>query len=124
VLKHLTRPRRARLAAALEASEHPDEFVSESSVVEAIVALQSAVRALRALDAVAYLRSPLKAAIDLRIARLSARRAKLRALDRQRVVAQVLALAALGRAAGHPVLPCRRDIKRRCALLARGGSSS
>lgn len=108
----LTRTRCARIARALEASEYPQDLCSRAAVIDAWNEVKSAVRAARRLDPSGRSTRRLQSEFERRLRLLAARLDVLTREDRQSVVAEVLALAALGRAAGHAVLPLRRDVPR------------
>jgi hypothetical protein len=111
----LTRARRACIAGALEASEHPARMASRAAVAAAANQVRAAFAAVQAIDpgggGTAALRAELRRRLDALDRRLDA----MWSADRRRVVALVMALAATGRAAGYPVQPSARDLVRTTA---------
>lgn len=112
----LTRTRCARIARALEASEHPDEIASQDAVIVVWNEVKAAVRAARRIDPTGRSNKSLHAELDRRLRLLAGRLDTLTREDRRSVVAQVLAFAALGRAAGYAVRPQPRDLQRAPSL--------
>jgi hypothetical protein len=112
----LTRTRCARIARALESSEHPDEITSQDAVIEVWNEVKGAIRAARRIDPTGRSNRPLHAELDRRLRLLAGRLDELTREDRRAVVAQVLSLAALGRAAGYAVRPAARDLQRAPSL--------
>ena len=112
----LTRTRCARIARALEASEHPEEIASQDAVIEVWNDVKGAIRAARRIDPTGRSNRALQAELDRRLRKLAGRLDALTREDRRSVVAQVLALAALGRAAGYAVRPLARDLQRAPSL--------
>jgi hypothetical protein len=108
----LTRLRRARLTRALEASEYPEQLVSQQGVLAVRRLLRAAERTLRYTEGVRFRGSPLQVEIERRLRHLAARYDEIRTIDRRTVVAQVMALGVLGKAAGYAVHPCNRDSTR------------
>jgi hypothetical protein len=108
----LTRARRACIARALEASEHPAAMTCVAELAAAWHALKAACTAAQRIDPGGHDNAALRAELDRRLFGIAARLDALRDEERRRVVAQLLALVALGRAAGHAVLPLARDLHR------------
>jgi hypothetical protein len=108
----LTRTRCARIARALEASEYPQDLGSRAAVIDVWHEVKAAVRAARRLDPSGRSTRRLHGELERRLRMLAARLDVLTREDRQSVVAEVLALAALGHAAGYAVQPLRRDFTR------------
>jgi hypothetical protein len=105
----LTSFRRAAIARALEASEHPDRLDDRAAVAAAWNEVKAAIAATRRIDPVGRSTTGLRAELARRLRALADRLDALWAADRQHVVAHVLALAALARAAGRPVHPQAAD---------------
>lgn len=108
----LTRARRACIARALEASEHPASMNCVAELAAAWHDVKAACTAAQRIDPDGHGNAPLRAELDRRLLAIAAQLDALRDDERRRVVAQVLALAVLGRAAGHAVLPLPRDLHR------------
>lgn len=108
----LTRCRRACIARALEASECPEEIADREALVEVQRELRAALRAARRIDPGGRHNRRLQAALEDRLRRLADRFDALLRQERAAVVAQLLALAALGHAAGYAVSPLARDFPR------------
>jgi hypothetical protein len=112
----LTRTRCARIARALEASEHPDEITSQDAVIEVWNEVKGAIRAARRIDPTGRTNKALHGELDRRLRLLAGRLDTLTREDRRSVVAQVLSLATIGRAAGYAVRPQARDLQRAPSL--------
>ena len=108
----LSRLRRARLTRAMEASEYPEQLISQNAVLAVRRLLRAAERSLRHVEGPRFRGSALQVEIERRMQHLAARYDEIREQDRRSVVAQVLALGVLGRAAGYAVHPCDRDFAR------------
>jgi hypothetical protein len=108
----LTRTRCARIARALEASEDPQALGTRQAVIAVWNEVKAAARAARRIDPTGRSTRRLHAELERRLRLLAGRLDALTREDRRSVVAQVLALAALGRAAGHAVQPLCRDFVR------------
>ena len=108
----LTCARRRCIARALEASEHPERLAGRAAVAAALKDVKAALAAARGIDPAGAATVVLRAALERRRVALVDRLDALWIDDRRSVVAQVLALAALGRAAGGPVRPQARDAVR------------
>jgi hypothetical protein len=108
----LTAARRASIARALEASEYPARLASRAGLVAAVNEVKAAIAAAQAIDPTGRSTVLLLGELGRRLLSLDRRLRALWTADRRRVVAQVIALAALGRAAGHPVQPDPRDLVR------------
>ncbi len=108
----LTRLCRARLTRALEASEYPEQLISQSAVLAVRRLLRAAERSLRHGEGAQFRGSALHVEIERRMQQLACRDEEIRAHDRRAVVAQLMALGVLGHAAGYAVHPCDRDIAR------------
>lgn len=108
----LTRARRACIARALEASEHPAAMTGIAELAAAWHDVKAACTAAQRIDPDGHGNAALRAELDRRLFCIAARLDALRDEERRRVVALVMALAALGRAAGHAVLPLARDLHR------------
>jgi hypothetical protein len=109
---NLTRARRACIARALEVSEQPAAMTCVDDLAAAWHDVKAACTAAQRIDPGGHANAPLRAELDRRLFAIAARLDALREEERRRVVAQVMALAALGRAAGHAVLPLARDLHR------------
>jgi hypothetical protein len=105
----LTQARRACIARALEASELPAKMSSRARVTAAAADVRSALAALRSIDPQGGDTARLRAELQRRHDALARRLELLWSADRRRVVALVIAQAAIGRAAGHPVQPGAGD---------------
>jgi len=112
----LTRARRLSIASALSASEHPDDLASADAVSTVWHEVRCAIRAARRIDPAGNGAAPLRAELERRLQRLADRLDELMTEDRRAVVAQVIALAAVGRAAGHPVRAVPGDRQRAPSL--------
>lgn len=119
----LTRARRACIARALEVSEHPGAMTCVADLAAAWHDVKAACTAAQRIDPGGHVNAPLRAELDRRLLGIAARLDALRDEERRRVVAQVMALVALGRAAGHAVLPLARDLHR-AAPDGSGGAAS
>jgi hypothetical protein len=108
----LTRLRRARLTRALEASEYPEQLISQNAVLAVRRLLRAAERSLRHSEGARFRGCALQVEIERRMQHLAARYDEIRELDRRAIVAQLMALGVLGHAAGYAVHPCDRDIAR------------
>jgi hypothetical protein len=105
----LTSFRRAAIARALEASEYPDRLQDRAAVAAAWNEVKAAIAAARRIDPSGLATAGLRVELARRLRALADRLDALWARDRQHVVAHVLALAALARAAGCPVHPLAAD---------------
>lgn len=105
----LTSFRRAAIARALEASEYPDRLDDRAAVAAAWNEVKAAIAAARRIDPSGHSTAGLRAELARRLRALAGRLDALWAKDRQHVVAHVLALAVLARAAGRPVHPQAAD---------------
>lgn len=108
----LPRLRRARLTRALEASEYPEQLISQNAVLAVRRLLRAAERSLRQTEGARFCGSALQVEMERRMQHLAARYDEIREQDRRTVVAQMMALGVLGNAAGYAVHPCDRDIAR------------
>lgn len=108
----LTRARRACIARALEASERPASMTCVAELAAAWHLVKAASTAAERIDPGGHANAPLRAELDRRLLAIAAQMDVLRAEDRRRVVAQVMALVVVGRAAGHAVLPLARELHR------------
>lgn len=109
MLDMLSRTKRAALARAFERSESPESLRTADDVYGVCGALKAAADALGRVDALGFARSPLRAEIDARVARLCDRLDQIEEHGRRATAAHALALAVVGIAAGHPVQPCDGD---------------
>ncbi len=107
-----TRLRRVRLTRALEASEYPQQLISQDAVLAVRRLLRAAERSLRHSEGARFCGSALQVEMERRMQHLAARYDEIREQDRRSVVAQIMALGVLGNAAGYTVHPCNRDIAR------------
>jgi hypothetical protein len=105
----LTSFRRAAIARALEASEYPDRLDDRAAVAAAWNEVKAAIAAARRIDPSGHSTAGLRTELARRLRALADRLDVLWAEDRQHVVAHILALAALARAAGRPVHPLTAD---------------
>jgi hypothetical protein len=105
----LTSFRRAAIARALEASEYPDRLEDRAAVAAAWNEVKAAIAAARRIDPSGLATAGLRVELARRLRALADRLDALWARDRQHVVAHVLALAVLARAAGRPVHPQAAD---------------
>jgi hypothetical protein len=112
MISRLTRLRRARLTRALEASEYPEQLISQNAVLAVRRLLRAAERSLRHTEGARFRGSALHVEMERRMQQLAARYDEIREQDRRAVVAQLMALGVLGHAAGYAVHPCDRDIAR------------
>lgn len=96
----------------MEASEYPEQLISQSAVLAVRRLLRAAERSLRHSEGPRFRGSPLQLEIERRMQHLALRYDEIREQDRRAVVAQMLALGVLGRAAGYAVHPCDRDVLR------------
>jgi hypothetical protein len=112
MISRLTRLRRARLTRALEASEYPEQLISQNAVLAVRRLLRAAERSLRHTEGARFRGSALHVEMERRMQQLAARYDEIREQDRRAVVAQMMALGVLGHAAGYAVHPCDRDIAR------------
>ncbi len=108
----LTSFRRAAIARALEASEYPDRLQDRAAVAAAWNEVKAATAAARRIDPSGQSTASLRAELARRLRALADRLDALWVADRQHVVAHVLALAVLARAAGRPVHPQTADLVR------------
>ena len=120
----LTCARRACIARALELSEHPDRLSGRDAVAAASNEVRAAIAAARRIDPTGFSNALLRAELRRRQRALAARFDLLVTDERRAVVAQVVALAAIGRAAGHPVRPQPRDLQRAAAPEPGDGAGS
>jgi hypothetical protein len=117
----LTRARHNCIARALEASEHPGGITSSDVLAAARNEVNAALSAAQRIDPGGRSNRALRAELERRLWAIACRMEALRAEDRRRVVAQVIALAAIGRAAGRPVLPPARDLRRGAVVRVEPG---
>jgi hypothetical protein len=96
----------------MEASEYPEQLISQSAVLAVRRLLRAAERSLRHLEGQKFRGSPLQLEIERRMQHLAARYDEIRVQDRRAVVAQMVALGVLAQAAGYDVHPCDRDVLR------------
>jgi hypothetical protein len=108
----LTPLRRARLTRALEASEYPEQLISQNAVLAVRRLLRAAERSLRNSEGSRFRGSALQGEIERRMQHLATRYDEIREQERRSVVAHMMALGVLGHAAGYAVHPCDRDIAR------------
>lgn len=112
VASALTRARRACIARALELSEHPATLDSVDALAAAWHDVKAALTAAQRIDPSGLRNARLRAELERRLLAIATRLDALRDEERRRVVAQVMALVVLGRAAGHAVQPLARDLLR------------